>query len=107
MTGRTATWGPNAPLQSGAMSERAEALWGRRIPNDDLTPELLPAPNAPWSELVYFAGTLNGYDALGVEVEGLESFADGIVERYRRSRELPRDLTQLRVALFAEQRRDY
>lgn len=89
------------------MSEHTEALWDHPIPNGELKPELLPAPNAPWSELVYFAGTLDGYEALGVETEGLQAFADGIVRRYRSSGELPRNLTQLRAALFAEQRRDH
>lgn len=82
-------------------------MWGRPIPNEELTPELLPPPDAPWSELVYFAGTVNGYDVLSAGPEGLMDFANPVVERFRDRGELPSDLTQLRVALFAEQRRDH
>lgn len=85
----------------------AATRWGRPIANEALTPGLIPDPLAPWLDLVYFAGTLNGYDALGVETEGLQRFADETFERFRSGGALPDDLTHLRAALFAEQRRDY
>jgi hypothetical protein len=88
------------------MASRAERQWSEPIANEDLTAELLPAPGAPWDELVFFAGTLNGYDILG-DTEALQAFAEPIYERYRDTGELPDDLTELRLALFAEQRRDH
>lgn len=39
--------------------------------------------------------------------EELTPFADPIAERWRERGEVPDDLTALRVALFAEQRRDH
>jgi hypothetical protein len=89
------------------VTNSAAQRWGRPIANEELTAELLPAPRSPWSELVYFAGTLNGYDVVGETPADLEAFAAPIRERHRTSGELPADLTDLRVALFAEQRRDH
>ena len=85
------------------MSENAQERWGRQIANDELKPELLPERNAPWSELVFFAGTLNGYEVAGESPIELLAFADPITQRWCRRGELPNDLTALRVALFAEQ----
>lgn len=89
------------------MSKNAEERWGRPIANDELKPELLPERNAPWSELVFFAGTLNGYEVAGESPAELLAFADPIGQRWLERGELPNDLTALRVALFAEQRRDH
>jgi hypothetical protein len=89
------------------VSERAEALWGRPIGSEELTVDLLPEPEAPWSELVFFASTLNGYEVAGPTPAELLAFADPIARRWRERRELPSDVTALRVALFAEQRRDH
>jgi hypothetical protein len=89
------------------VNDRPEAVWRGPLANHELTPELLPAPEAPWSGLVHFAGTLNGYEVTGESPGELLAFANPIAERWRASRELPSDLTALRVALFAEQRRDH
>ena len=89
------------------MSENAEERWGRPIANDELKPELLPERNALWSELVFFAGTLNGYEVAGESPAELLAFADPIAQRWLERGELPNDLTALRVALFAKQRRDH
>ena len=89
------------------VTSSAEQLWGRPIANEDLSAELLPAPQTAWPKLVFFAGTLNGYDVVGHDPADLQAFADPVYERYRASGELPEDLTDLRVALFAEQRRDH
>src|SRR5215210_9159337 len=89
--------------------EDAERLWDRQIANEGLNDSLLPPPGADWSVLVFFAGTLNGYDALGDpdSTERLQGFANATMGRWRATGELPTDLTQLRIALFAEQRRDH
>lgn len=89
------------------MRGSGEHLWANPIPNGHLSVELLPAPGAPWGELVHFAGTLNGYDIVGHDTEALQAFADPIYERYRATGQLPEDLTELRVALFAEQPREH
>jgi hypothetical protein len=48
----------------------------------------------------------NGDEVAGESPTELLAFADPIAQRWRRRGELPNDLTALRVALFAEQRRD-
>src|ERR671918_1403841 len=68
------------------MSENAEERWGRPIANDELKPELLPERNALWSELVFFAGTLNGYEVAGESPTELLAFADPIAQRWRHQR---------------------
>ena len=84
-------------------------LWGRQIPNEELKDDLLPPPGADWSVLVLFAGTLSGYEELKDPdpIQRLQEFANATMDRWRATGELPTDLTQLRIALVAEQRRDH
>ncbi len=86
----------------------AEQRWaGKRLAHGQLTSGLLPGPARPWTELVFFAGTFDGYTELGMDVTRLEAFADEVRRGWNRDAQLPTDLTTLRGALFAEQRRDH
>jgi hypothetical protein len=64
----------------------------------------LPAPDADESTIQAFALTTNGYDRLGSfkRCAGLAEAASG---RWRRDRQLPATLADLRCCLFFEQRR--
>ena len=86
-------------------TEPPERTWSRVIPHYALTPELLPEPKAPWSELVFFAGTFDGY-VVRASAPALSAFVEDVRARFLASGELPEGLTLLRTALFAEQRRD-
>jgi hypothetical protein len=87
-------------------SEEAARRWNRLIPHYALTLDLLPGPNASWDELVYFAGTFDGYVVLPSK-ELLLGFAVESRGRFLRDGRLPEGLTMLRAALHAEQRYDY
>lgn len=87
-------------------SERGGLRWNRVIPHYDLTPELLPQPGAGWDELVYFAGTWDGYVVLPGP-GALEQFVHAGRERFVSDGALPEGLTLLRTALHGEQRADY
>lgn len=67
----------------------------REIPNDGLTPDLLPLADADWTAIMEFALTFNGYDAAG----GFQACA-AIADARRHD-----SLTDLRTCLFFEQRR--
>jgi len=86
---------------------QAQRRWSRYIPNAALNPDLLPHPDAPWSELVYFAGTFNGYQLQ----HGIENAAPVLAEaerHFRATGELTGvGLSALRALLFFEQRADH
>lgn len=72
------------------------------IPNDDLRPEHIPGPDAPWHPTIAeFALTFDGYDAMGNRTF---TFAERRLETWRRDGSLPRELRHLRACLFMEQR---
>jgi hypothetical protein len=87
-------------------NEEAGLRWNRVIPHFDLTPELLPQPSAGWDELVYFAGTWDGYVVLP-DPGGLERVVHAGRERFNSDGALPDGMTLLRTALHGEQRADY
>jgi hypothetical protein len=89
------------------VSEDLRARWNGPIPNEALTPALVPEPDAPWSVIVYFASTLDGYASVGGGVHELMDVTDPIRRGFEERGELPDELTTLRIALFAEQRRDH
>jgi hypothetical protein len=89
------------------VDEDIRERWRGPIANADLTSDLLPASDAPWSEINLFASTLNGYEVHGPSPHELMDFAGPVRQRFEASGELPDDLTDLRVTLFAEQRRDH
>jgi hypothetical protein len=89
------------------VSEDLRARWSRPIPNEALTRALVPDPDAPWSVIVHFASTLDGYEIAGASPTELMAVARPIHAAFVERAELPGDLTALRVALFAEQRRDH
>jgi hypothetical protein len=84
---------------------RVEDAWSRPIANEALTAELLPEPHAPFGEIAAFAGTHDGYAVMGIEE--LPRWSDALRARFEAELELPRglDLTDLRTAVFAEERR--
>ena len=57
------------------MTSSSERRWSGPIPNQDLTLEVLPEPGAPWSDLVHFATTFDGY-AREAGVDELQAFAN-------------------------------
>jgi hypothetical protein len=57
-------------------------------------------------ELLFFAGTTNGYDRCGTPAR-LQSLAVDAQTRWRATSELPKSLRQLRSCLFALQRADH
>ena len=87
-------------------SEKAATRWDRWIPHYALTAELLPAPNASWAELVYFAGTFDGYTILP-DTHALQQFVYSGREQFASDCTLPEGMTMLRAALHGEQRADY
>lgn len=74
------------------------------IPNQELTPEMLPKPEADWSAIGNFALTFNGYEYWG-SFEACGDKANAAKEVYKQTGELPQSLTLLRTCLFFEQRR--
>jgi hypothetical protein len=85
---------------------RSDPEWEHLVPHYALTAGLLPGQNAPWSELVYFAGTFDGY-IVRHNVQALSDFEEEVRRRFLSDGMLPDGLTLLRTALFAEQRRDH
>lgn len=78
----------------------AQARWGRVLPHYALTAELLPAGDAPWSELIHFAECFDGYP-VWTSPGSLMGFLEQARDRYARGGELPDGLTMLRCAVFA------
>ena len=76
----------------------------RRIADTKLFSEDVPGPRASWSTIQHFALTIDGY-ARWRSTERCAEIGNGLRDRYRTTRELPRDLSRLRTALFFEQRR--
>jgi hypothetical protein len=76
----------------------------RRVADTKLTTEDIPGPRASWSTIQNFALTMNGY-ARWRSFERCAEIGNGLRDRYRATRELPRRLSRLRTALFFEQRR--
>lgn len=74
------------------------------ISNEELRPEHVPAPDAPWHPTIAeFALTFDGYEAMG-GFGRLSSYAERRFERWRADGSLPRELRHLRSCLFMEQR---
>ncbi len=74
------------------------------IANADLTEADLPEPDAPLDTVFAFAGTFNGY-AHWSSFEACADVANRIAHNYAAPGILPQSLTELRTALFFEQRR--
>jgi hypothetical protein len=88
------------------VSADAATRWDRVIPHYALTAGLRPKPGASWDELVYFAGTFDGY-VVFPELPAFSRFVvDGRAE-FTQHGTLPEGLTMLRTALHGEQRDDY
>jgi hypothetical protein len=76
------------------------------IPHYALNPETLPRKGAPWSEVVYFAGTFDGY-VIKPNASLHSAAVDDARRQFLATGALPEGFTQLRTALFGEQRRDH
>jgi hypothetical protein len=88
------------------VSGGVESRWDRVIPHYALTAGLLPEPGASWDELVYFAGTFDGY-VVFAEPHVFSQFVADSRERFAADTTLPEGLTMLRTALHGEQRYSY
>ncbi len=88
------------------MSVDWEEHWDEELANEELTAELLPAPHAPFTEIAHFAGTFDGYALIGAEQ--LPPWSDALRTHFERHGSLPDglDLSHLRAAVFAEERRN-
>jgi hypothetical protein len=74
------------------------------IPDGELSLAAVAGPDAPELALHEFALTTNGYERMGSFKRCADS-ANEALERWRRSRDLPLTLVELRCCLFFEQRR--
>jgi hypothetical protein len=75
-------------------------------PHYALTLDDVPAPGASWSDVIGFAGSLDGV-AVVPEHHQQEQSLLACREAFARDGELPEGLTLLRAALYVEQRADY
>ena len=74
------------------------------IPNDVLTLEMIPFPEADWGEIGHFALAFDGYEYWG-GFERCGELANQTRDHYLTHKQLPFPLTVLRTSLFFEQRR--
>ena len=74
------------------------------IPNEDLSLDLIPLPEAGWHEIGGFALTFNGYEFHG-SLDACGEIANHWLKTFTTSGALPQSLTDLRTCLFFEQRR--
>ncbi len=72
------------------------------ISSDALSATDVPAATASWQRISLFAVTMDGWS---VSPEQCADIANTMAARYRSTGQLPDDLTELRTALFFEQRR--
>jgi hypothetical protein len=78
--------------------------WFRGIPNDQLTEEDIPPPEASWMAIVDFASTWDAYIYWG-SFEKCAEIANTWAKRYYEEGKLPETLEELRTCLFFEWRR--
>lgn len=69
-----------------------------------LVPEIVPDAEASWTDVSEFALTFDGYEVYD-NAERLGEFANHTIEQWKRTGEIPQNLTDLRACLFFEQRR--
>jgi hypothetical protein len=85
------------------VERQADQSGFRVIPNEDLTPEDVPAPDADYYDVISeFALTFNGYDYYP---DTCEDIANRALERFGDCGAVPDSLSELRACLFYEQRR--
>lgn len=71
----------------------------RHVPDAELTPDMIPAPDAPWREIAEFGHRFHAYKVAG----SLGRVARLTVEshdEWERTGVLPNDLSRLRLCLF-------
>lgn len=69
------------------------------VPDERLTPDQVPAGDAPWEAVAAFARRFHAYRVTG-SVRRAADVAAEVHREFSESGELDRDLTTLRVALF-------
>jgi len=74
------------------------------IPNNKLSEDSVPLPDAHWSEVRLFALSFNGYAKWGSHAKCAD-IAKRSLDTWREKEQLPNSLTNLRTCLFFEQRR--
>jgi len=74
------------------------------IPNDELSDDNLPGPEADWRDISYFALSYDGYSRLG-STKNCGKLANAAKARFEESGAVPDSMDDLRVCLFFEQRR--
>ena len=74
------------------------------IPNEALTVADVPDIMADWPEIAPFALTFDGYEYTGGQ-RGCAALAEWMRDDWRDIHQLPAHLSELRAALFYEQRR--
>ena len=75
-----------------------------QIPNEDLTEQVLPSPDADWWQIWEFALAFDGYGHWG-SFDECADLGNRWAAAYARNKALPESLTELRTCLFFEQRR--
>lgn len=90
---------PDAAARRHAATTGEFSEWA--LLNEDLSLDTVPAPSAPWPDIMMFALTYDGY-ALWDEVG---AFANRMRDEWGARRILPSELDSLRACLFFEQRR--
>lgn len=76
------------------------------VPHFGLSMTRLPPRDAPWRELVSFAGSFDGYSVFPSD-GGLQRFVEDGRARFGADGSLPEGMTLLRTALHGEQRANY
>src|SRR5439155_10121888 len=74
------------------------------ILNEALTVDVIPDIMADWETIAPFALTFDGYEYAG-SLQACRALADWIRSEWRDIHQLPAHLSELRAALFYEQRR--
>jgi hypothetical protein len=94
---------PKETPEGEARKEVGFEGWFRGIPNDQLTEEDIPPPEASWMAIVDFASTWDAYIYWGSPKKCAE-IANTWAKRYYEEGKLPETLEELRTCLFFEWR---
>ncbi|MBW3619978.1 MAG: hypothetical protein KY461_07020 [Actinobacteria bacterium] len=71
----------------------------RHVPDEELTPGHVPAPDAAWAEVSAFGHTFHAYKVAG-SLQRVSDLTLATHDRWLADGDLPDDLTRLRLALF-------
>lgn len=71
----------------------------RHVPDQELSPDDVPAPDAPWSEVSTFGHTFHAYKVAG-SLQRVSDLTVATHDAWVADGSLPSDLGRLRLALF-------